>query len=73
MTLRRIAKNHSPDPEIRFLTKSNFKPYDRETATPTAWELITPYVKISMFFRRKSFLLNFLESFFLKVAYESNV
>ena len=49
MNLRRIKKNHTSDPEIRFITKSNSKLYDHETAMPTAWELITPYEKISMF------------------------
>ena len=39
MNLRIITKNHASYPEIRFLTKSILKPYDRATAMPQAWEL----------------------------------
>ena len=39
MILRMITKNHTPDPEIGFLTKSILKLYGRATAMPTAWEL----------------------------------
>ena len=39
MNLRIITKNHTADPEIRFLTKSTSKPYARATAMPLAWEL----------------------------------
>ena len=31
------TENHAPDLEIRFLTKSISKPYDRAAAMPTAW------------------------------------
>ena len=34
-----IKKNHAADPEKGILTKSISKPYGRETAMPTAWEL----------------------------------
>ena len=37
--LRIITKNHTAATKIRFVTKSISKPYGRETATPTAWEL----------------------------------
>ena len=39
MNLRIITKNLQADPEIRFLVKSNSKPYGRATAMPPAWEL----------------------------------
>ena len=40
MNLRIITKNHAPDPEKGFLTKSISKPNGRATAMLTAWELI---------------------------------
>ena len=46
MNSRIITKNHAADPENGFLTKSISKPYDRATAMPTAWELISLSSKI---------------------------
>ena len=43
MNFRIIMKNRAGDLEIGFLTKSIFKPYDRATVVPTAWELILYY------------------------------
>ena len=40
MNFRTIAKNHSADTEIGFLTKSISTPNGYATAMPTAWELI---------------------------------
>ena len=34
INFRIITKNQEADPEIRFLTKSILKPYDRATAIP---------------------------------------
>ena len=39
MNFRIITKNSAADPEKGFLTKSISKPYGRETAMPTSWEL----------------------------------
>ena len=39
MNLRIIMKNHAPDPEIRFLTKSISKLCGRATTIPSSWEL----------------------------------
>ena len=36
---RMVTKNHSADPEIGFLTKSNPKLNDCATAMPTAWDI----------------------------------
>ena len=39
INFRIITKNHTADPEKRFLTKSILKAYGRATAMPPAWEL----------------------------------